>query len=919
MLFSTNKISSSQGQKLKVLLESSIDDMKDESYSLAGLPRRISDADDHLVEERVDPRGYQVQLKKIDSPVELLFKKEKNANWLSTSANTRIRLYGAFLIAEDPQRRLEARKVATLMHQTSLVQHILQDSNLKKVLIGDEVGLGKTVEAGLLVRQLIDEDPRCRVLYLAPAQLVRNVHSEFRRLDIRSRSWTANGVNARELESEQIVIASIHRAVHQNHFKNFVGSTGTWDVLIVDECHHLTSYAGAGNRSYELVRSLIRKLRRDNGRVVLLSGTPHQGSQERFKSILELISDNEKYTDSVTKRVIFRTKDRVTDWKGKPLFPGRQVNEAIVIRMGEEYRKWYTDIGRLYTNGEGRAHGWAKGQALQWTASSIHAGLAFLTRLGMRRLNWDLEDDILREVLMALRPYRGGKKDERLEHLFDRIKQQIGDGNNIEDPDNPEIYNAPPANWKPNHDLLSQLIRDGILLASGDSIHAKWQAVFEIIDAADMQSEENGLPKEKFVLFAQPVETVIAAAEALKAHYPNEAEPVIIIGDQNHADRSSTVEKFWDDNGPRFLISSKAGGEGLNMQCARRLIHLDVPWNPMDMEQRVGRVHRFGSHKKIIVDTIITDGSREMNMYAAARARLRQVAIDMVKEEDFEMLFSRVMSLVPPDAFEGILDPAAEELDQQAIGQLIEAGYRSWSEFDQQYRTEANKIKELDPGYIEWEDLEKFIALEFKKSETQEEAEYQSFDYNEYKEEITATSQKVPVVWIEGKPFVCGDTGGLPAILKDGTRPEQIGLNSEYVQRALQKRFLDTEAAVAILRSSELLMKYFQSATPVLLLAFLRQELKYENNQWQEKNIELKIFPIFLQENHKPYQPLDRAKSAELVRAIQDIPRLASLNGVQVPPDLVEIEKEIWGQLRQTAERTTRYAVWPIAAIVLAA
>ena len=114
-------------------------------------------------------------------------------------------------------------------------------------------------------------------------------------------------------------------------------------------------------------------------------------------------------------------------------------------------------------------------------------------------------------------------------------------------------------------------------------------------------------------------------------------------------------------------------------------------------------------------------------------------------------------------------------------------------------------------------------------------------------------------------------------------------------------------------------MKYFQSATPVLLLAFLRQELKYENNQWQEKNIELKIFPIFLQENHKPYQPLDRAKSAELVRAIQDIPRLASLNGVQVPPDLVEIEKEIWGQLRQTAERTTRYAVWPIAAIVLAA
>jgi superfamily II DNA or RNA helicase len=909
MLFST------KDSKLHILLGSSTDDMGFESYSLAGLPRRISDANDHLVEMRVDPKDYNVRLRTIDSPAGQLSKKERNANWLGASTNTRLRLYGAFLIAEDPQRRLDARNVATLMHQTSLVQHILQESNLKKVLIGDEVGLGKTIEAGLLVRQLIDENPYYRVLYLAPAQLVKNVCTEFEKLDIRARDWAANGVSAEKLASEQIVIASIHRAVHQNNFDRFLDATGEWDVLIVDECHHLTSYTKTENRSYKLVKRLIKdRLSKDSGRVVLLSGTPHQGSQQRFESILELISEENNYIGG---RVIFRTKDRVADWEGNPLFPSRQINETTVVKMGEEYKEWYGKISQLYSDGEGRARGWAKGQALQWAASGIHAGLAFLTRLGMRRLQWNLGDEILCEALKALRPYRGGAENENIKDLFLRIQQQIGDRGNLEDPDNPEVYDAPAPGWEPNPKLLSELIREGILLTSEDLLHAKWHKMFEIIDEADKESEKDGLAQEKFVLFAQPVETVIAAAEALKNHY--NVNPAIIIGDQNHADREKIIENFRRTDGPRFLVSSKAGGEGLNMQCARRLIHLDIPWNPMDMEQRVGRVHRFGSRKTIIVDTIVTDGSRERDMYTAARARLKQVAADMVAEEDFEMLFSRVMSLVPPEGLEDILANEPDEQLDPKIGPLIDEGYRSWKEFDQQYRVAADEIKNIDPGLAKWKDLESFIKYTLK-AQSEGEANYTKFQFIEDSKEILGTDQKVPVVSIEDKLYVCGNTDGLPATLEEnGTPLQQIGLNNDVVKNTLRSRFMDTGAATALLRCDRgSFLKYFnqRSTSPVFLLAFLRQELRYENNQWQEKNVELKIFTLPLQGAPRL---LEREVSAELVRAIQEMPRIANLKELEIRPDLVSIEKEIWMKLRETKEQGTRYAVWPIAAIALVA
>lgn len=160
----------------------------------------------------------------------------------------------------------------------SVVRHVLDAPALKRVLIADEVGLGKTVEVGLLIQELLASNPRLRVLYLAPARLVRNVRRELARLQLPFRQWTANDRDAR-LE-DQLVVASIHKAVHGANTEQVLNS-GPWDIVIVDECHHLTDWEpGGGNPrdNYRLVRDLLAKLDAD-GRVLFLSGTPHQGHQ----------------------------------------------------------------------------------------------------------------------------------------------------------------------------------------------------------------------------------------------------------------------------------------------------------------------------------------------------------------------------------------------------------------------------------------------------------------------------------------------------------------------------------------------------------------------------------------------------------------------------------------------------------------
>jgi len=142
-------------------------------YDIVAPPRRFFSGIDptpSAVEIGVDGRRLQA----VASPAELLGGTlSEGDNLPAHSRRTVSKLWAWFLVCEDPQRRLESREVETLAHQASLVRHVLDSPNLNRVLIADEVGLGKTVEAGLIVSELLEKQPGLRVLYFAPARLVR--------------------------------------------------------------------------------------------------------------------------------------------------------------------------------------------------------------------------------------------------------------------------------------------------------------------------------------------------------------------------------------------------------------------------------------------------------------------------------------------------------------------------------------------------------------------------------------------------------------------------------------------------------------------------------------------------------------------------------------------------------------------------
>ena len=186
------------------------------TLELVSPPRRLwgeKENNPATVVANVDPLEVKQEL----SPAELLGDLPSVDNWSAQSKRSLAKLAALALIAEDPQRRLEAREVVTLAHQVSLVRYILDQKDLRRVLIGDEVGLGKTIEVGSIIKELLQKDPGARVLYLAPARLVSNVREEFDKLNLSFRQWKANESDAR-LDSDSRIIASMHRAVHPSHY-----------------------------------------------------------------------------------------------------------------------------------------------------------------------------------------------------------------------------------------------------------------------------------------------------------------------------------------------------------------------------------------------------------------------------------------------------------------------------------------------------------------------------------------------------------------------------------------------------------------------------------------------------------------------------------------------------------------------------
>ncbi len=861
-------------------------------------------------EMHLDARRVHV----VSTPATLLGEKPAD-NWMALTRRSLARLAAWFLLVEDPQRRLEAQPIVTLAHQASVVQHIREQPSLRRVLLADEVGLGKTIEAALLIKALLTESPGARVLYLAPARLVRNVRRELAKLDLGFRVWVATNDRDATLADSRVV-ASIHRASHVGKIDEVVAAP-RWDMIVVDECHHLSDWAPGGGSpvaQYKLVQRLAERLG-EEGRLILMSGTPHQGNPDRFRNLLRLLQAKGEGEAQLAGRVIYRTKEDVADWDGQPLFPSRRVNPPHVLELSPEHQQWLADIHELFEPGDGgkdrsaqrRAAGWRAGQALQWATSSVQAGLGYLVRQAIRAGEKPASMPALRDALTAMRPYRRGPGDEPIDKLFARIAAEVKE--QVEDADVEDIEELEEdGRWRPDRALLSTLLLDGVRIhgASGDE---KWEFVFEraLEPAGD----------EKVVLFAQPIETVTAVAGWLTRKTGQ--RPALIVGGQSEQERSDEIQRFWDARGPRFLVSSRAGGEGLNLQIARRLVHLDVPWNPMELEQRIGRVHRFLSKRTILVDTILVKDSREVVTYAYAREKLQTIAATLVPQDRFEALFGRVMALVPPEELSDILGQGPvgplSDAEREKISSLVTHGFDQWRTFHARYAKQQGAIRALDPGQAQWSDLAAF-ARDHLGAQAAE--GFTSLRFLWQDGEVVEASKSAEVLSIDGGVWAAGDYGGMPVVREDGAKAEQLGTNVAMVTRVL--RMLgqaDAPAGAAHLRWPEGVPRPHEEAFGVLVL--VRQSVRWEQGSYVEHATTLHAYTVSPDGTTTTVEA--DAKGA-LVRAVlRGTVRREPTEAPALVGAIQRAEGELWNNLRRPtdADREARvaHAVTPLLAAVV--
>ncbi|MGA3038957.1 MAG: helicase-related protein [Vulcanimicrobiaceae bacterium] len=620
------------------------------------------------------------------------------------------RLRALWLYTENRSGQLNNDPVLPFRHQAALLQFLTAASAPSRVLVADEVGLGKTVEAGLLIREMLRAAPQSRILYVTPGGLVANVLEEFQRLDLprwhfygnlNDEVWQElNAIPVGVLTEEVArVVASMHKlcdSARWDEQHRMLGDT-RFDLIIVDECHMLRAYGERAQKQqvwFGSVRQILQDHLAADGKVLFLSATPHQGNREVFLNLVALCvgsplnqSGDEK-AQAARGRVVFRVKEHIRDWDNGRVFPSREVREPKLADPPANYRSVLERIAEHFDwiaenagGAQGRAVGFVKSQALQYAASSLRAGFAYLLR---RLIRYHPEVTSLPELqhwAARLLPYRKRiTSAEDLLHDWTREFRTSSAEYEGEVPEEELSEDTGPGVGTEEAPRLLDLLRMYDRLFDDREAGAKFRVLFDIIDKFN----------EPIVVFSQAVDTVYELEMRLRQHG---CEVYRITGDMAPEDRGPVIRDFrTSSNQRRLLLSSAAGGVGINLQVARVVVHFDLPWNPMVLEQRVGRVHRIGSVKTIIVETILLRGSREAEVYDRITHRLHDIVRDLSSDPaEREALFRRILASLDQEALREIL---SGEQDLDAIGATVEAGRRAVDEADAYMRNLAAQTTE---------------------------------------------------------------------------------------------------------------------------------------------------------------------------------------------------------------------------------
>lgn len=537
----------------------------------------------------------------------------------------RIRL--AYLF--DPLMAVHTSLVEPLPHQIEAVYGHMLRKNPLRFLLADDPGAGKTIMAGLLVRELSLRGALERALVVAPGALVLQWQEElWEKFRLQFRVFSRFILETSTGNPFRDYPLWIARMDGLARFPEVVEKAleVDWDLVVVDEAHKMSaSYYGQevkATRRYRLGQRLAEKTKH----FLLLTATPHRGKEEDFRLFLSLLDPDRFAGKSRTGGpsldtagvYLRRQKEDLVRFDGTPLFPERRAY-TVAYSLSPEEMSLYEAVTDYVREEMNRAEALEKDQqrtvgfALTLLQRRLASSpLAIYRSLERRRRRLEARLEEVRRGLSLGFPILDEEEIEEKEEFPDEELEGA-----------PEVLDQATAartvvELEREIQTLNRLEREAKALLRGER-DRKWQELRSLIQSDLIRGR-------KLIVFTEHKDT-LEYLERRLINYLGRPEAVVAIhGGLSREERRLRQSYFSQDPRALILVATDAAGEGVNLQQAHLLINYDLPWNPARLEQRFGRIHRIGQTEVCHMWNLVAENTREGQVYLRLLRKLEEAS-----------------------------------------------------------------------------------------------------------------------------------------------------------------------------------------------------------------------------------------------------------------------------------------------------
>ncbi len=572
---------------------------------------------------------------------------------LVTEAN-RIKLAHHF----DPYLAIHTSLVQAFPHQITAVYGEMLPRQPLRLLLADDPGAGKTIMAGLFVKELIARGDLERCLVIAPGGLVEQWQDELGEkfnleFDLLSRDMIENSRSGNPFNDKNHLIARLDVLARNEELQEKLIKSEEWDLIIVDEAHRMSANYFGGKVNYTKRYLLGQKLGQICRHLLLMSATPHNGKEEDFQLFMALLDEDRfegRFRDGVdyadTEDLIRRlTKEELLKFDGTPLFPER-IARTVKYDLSDEEQSLYDAVTeyvreemnrvRRFTEADGKKRN-NVGFALQILQRRLASSPAAIHE-SLKRRKERLEDQLAEAKLIVgdevfdLPSSKEFLSDEMLENIDEYDEEEVAD---YEDSISTMATIAESVEQlEIEIETLRSLEQQALaVLHSGKD--TKWLELNKILDNKLTMNSDG--TRRKLIIFTEAKDTLYYLAEKIRTRLGKPESVDVIHGGVTREERRRIINRFMQDRDLEVLVANDAAGEGVNLQRGHLMVNYDLPWNPNKIEQRFGRIHRIGQTEVCHLWNLVAANTREGDVYGRLLEKL-ETARDALNGKVYDVL-----------------------------------------------------------------------------------------------------------------------------------------------------------------------------------------------------------------------------------------------------------------------------------------